>query len=237
QSNHRRRADRLVRPAAAHAASRTTATAAVAPAAGAEDQRQGGCRQQREDRTSRYKRGSASHVKTSRAPVLSVSVAGARGGFRGSTEMNRRERQPVCRPRYPSSFGCGGAVRLRGFFRLAAQLAGQGEEHVLLTAGDLARRLRTPAAELLEHLLHQQLGRRGSGGHADGALAREPFGAQVRRAVDQIAGYPGTVGELAQAVGVGAGARTHHQQHVALLEKLLDGVLAVLGRVADVLAA
>src|SRR5256885_8115586 len=32
------------------------------------------------------------------------------------------------------------------------------------------------------------------------SLAREPFGAQVRRSVDQIAGYPGTVGELAQAV-------------------------------------
>src|SRR5256885_2928863 len=47
--------------------------------------------QQREDRTSRYKRGSASHVKTSRAPVLSVSVAGARGGFRGSTEMRSEE--------------------------------------------------------------------------------------------------------------------------------------------------
>src|SRR5205823_3117432 len=120
-------------------------------------------------------------------------------GFPGERGNESGERQPACRPRYPSSFDRGGAVRLRRFFRLAAQLAGQGEEHVLLTAGDLPRRLRTPAAELLEHLLHQQLGRRGSGGHADGALAREPFGAQVRRSVDQIPGYPGTLGELARS--------------------------------------
>ena len=59
---------------------------------------------------------------------------------------------------------------------------------------------------------------------------------QVRRPVDQVAGHAGTVGQLAQAVGVGAGARAHHQQHVALLQQLLDRILAVLRGIADVLA-
>src|SRR5882762_7478296 len=153
--------------------------------------------------------------------------------------MERRERKPRWRAggRECTRAWAQRLVRLRVHVCRAAQLARQGEEHSLFTAADLARRLRAPAAELLEHLLHQQLRRRGSGGHADSALAGEPFGAQVRRPVDQIAGYAGTLGKLAQAVGVGTGARTHYQQHVAALEKLLDGILAVLGRVADVLAA
>src|SRR5207245_11391162 len=94
-----------------------------------------------------------------------------------------------------------------------------------------------PTRRSSDLLPHQNLGRRGPGGHADGALALEPLGAQVLRTVDQVAGDAGAIGELAQAVGVGAAARADDQQHVAVLEELLDRVLAVLGGVADVLVA
>ena len=49
-------------------------------------------------------------------------------------------------------------------------------------------------------------GRRGAGGHADGALALEPLALQVLRAIDEVARDPRRVGQLAQPVGVGAGA-------------------------------
>ena len=108
---------------------------------------------------------------------------------------------------------------------------------MLLASEDLARHLRTPARELLEHLLHQDLRSRGARGHTDDALAVEPLAVQVRGSVDEVAGDAGTLGELAQTVGIGAAAGTHHEQHIALLEELLHRVLAVLSRIADVLAA
>ena len=52
-----------------------------------------------------------------------------------------------------------------------------------------------------------------------------------------MAGHAGAIGELAQAVRVGAAPGADDQQQVALLEEFLDCVLPVLGGVADVFLA
>ncbi len=89
---------------------------------------------------------------------------------------------------------------------------------------------------MLNDLLHQQLRSRGARRYAHGQFAGEPLRAQVLGPVDQIARHPGTIGELAQPVGVGTAARAHDQEDIALPEELFHSVLAVLGGVADVLA-
>ena len=82
----------------------------------------------------------------------------------------------------------------------ASQLTRQREVHLLLASGDFPRGLRAPARELLDDLLHEQLGSGGTGRQADGALARKPFTLEVRRAIDEVAGDACAVGELPQAV-------------------------------------
>src|SRR4030081_1736174 len=55
--------------------------------------------------------------------------------------------------------------------------------------------------------------------------------------IDEITGNTRTVRKLPEPVRVGTGTRTYNYDDVALLEKLLNSVLAILGRVADVLLA
>src|SRR5205814_1667308 len=114
------------------------------------------------------------------------------------------------------------------------QLTRQREKHLLLTAHNFLGHFRPPGAKPLHHLLHQQLRRRRAGGYSDSTLAVEPLTVHIIRPVDQITGNTRTVGELTEAVRVGTGARPYNYDDIALLEKLLDRVLAILGRVADI---
>ena len=50
---------------------------------------------------------------------------------------------------------------------------------MLRAAFDLGGALPAPLAQSCDHALHQQLGRRGAGGHAHGALALEPLRPQA----------------------------------------------------------
>src|ERR1700746_3638421 len=88
----------------------------------------------------------------------------------------------VSRAPFPS------ALILRG----PAQLPRQCEDDLLLAAHDLPRGLGTPAGQLLDDLLHENLRSGGAGGHADDVLAVEPFAVQVRGSIDQVAGYSPT---------------------------------------------
>ena len=65
--------------------------------------------------------------------------------------------------------------------------------------------------------------------------ALQPLTTQVCSAIDQISRYPRTDAELDEAVRIGARDRAHHQQEIGLPQELLDGVLAVLRGIADVL--
>src|SRR6185437_7142234 len=109
---------------------------------------------------------------------------------RGFYRLRRREAQKKA---FPS------AAALRTLFQRAPQLPREREDHMLLAPAHLARALRTPVRELLDHLLNEQLGRGRAGCQADGALALEPFTAQVRRPVDEVAGDAGALGQLTQA--------------------------------------
>src|SRR3546814_5252913 len=75
---------------------------------------------------------------------------------------------------------------------------------------------------------------RGAGGDADVASAFEPLRIDLVGAVDQVGLHAFALGQLAQAVGVGAVGRADHQYQVALRGELAHRVLAVLGGVADV---
>src|SRR5207249_8928312 len=78
--------------------------------------------------------------------------------------------------------------------------ARQAEHHVL---GDALERPHALGAEFfqpLHELAHQDLGRRGAGGHADAALARDPLGTQVVGAVHHVGVGAHVLGDLAQAV-------------------------------------
>lgn len=63
------------------------------------------------------------------------------------------------------------------------------------------------------------------------------MGFNLGRFVDQISRGAHTLGQLPQAVGVGTVGGTDNQHQVAVTGQLLDGILAVLGGVADVVFA
>ena len=92
------------------------------------------------------------------------------------------------------------------------------------------------ARRRVDHLLHQHLGRRGAGGEADARACRRTI-RRCRSAggVDHVGRRAQALGQLAQAVAVGAGRAADHDHHVDLRRQQLDRVLPVLRGVADVL--
>src|SRR3954463_10188108 len=82
---------------------------------------------------------------------------------------------------------------------------------------------------------YELLGRGRSGRHADRLVAGQQLGVDPALTVDQQRGGAVTLGHLDQAARVVAGLGADHEdQRRALLGELLDRVLPVLGRVADV---
>ena len=67
-----------------------------------------------------------------------------------------------------------------------AQAQRQREVHVLLHAGQAAHAHRAQLAQPLDDLLHQDVGRRGTGGQADAAPAFEPLAAAGRSAASTM---------------------------------------------------
>ena len=81
---------------------------------------------------------------------------------------------------------------------------------------------------------HQFFRGAGAGGEADHLLALHPFGLQFAAVIDQIGRHAFLDADLAQAVGIGAVGRAHHQDHIGDLGQLAHRGLAVLGGIADV---
>ena len=91
-----------------------------------------------------------------------------------------------------------------------------------------------PVAQLFDHLLYQDIRRGCPGGEANGVGFAKPVVLQLAGVVDEVGRFAQSGGQFAYAVGVGAVGRADDQHDIAALGQLLDGVLAVLGGVADV---
>ena len=117
---------------------------------------------------------------------------------------------------------------------LIGQLGRQAEVHVLLDAGESLELYGEVLPELADQILDQQLGRRCARGDAERADALEPAEIESFGAFDQVARGPGGLADLAQAVGVRAVLRAHHQDQVDLASERAHRRLPVLRRVADV---
>ncbi len=72
---------------------------------------------------------------------------------------------------------------------------------------------------------------------ADPAHAIEPAALDILGAVDQIGTNTLLFGQLAQSIGMGAVDGTHHQHQIDRVGKPANGVLTMLGGVADVVLA
>ena len=65
----------------------------------------------------------------------------------------------------------------------------------------------------------------------------QPVGLDFFGPTDQAAGHASLRGDLDEAIAVGGGRGTHHEHQLGALRQLLDGILPILGRVADVIPA
>ena len=104
----------------------------------------------------------------------------------------------------------------RRAFRLIGELGRQTKVHVLLDAGEGLELYGEVLPELADQILNQQLGRRCAGGDAERSDALQPAEIQRLGAFDQVARGAGGLPDLAQAVGVRAVLRAHHQDQVDL---------------------
>ena len=93
---------------------------------------------------------------------------------------------------------------------------------------------RTEFAQAGHDGVDQHLGRRRAGRHSDPLPALHPRRVDVVRAVDQVRRHAEALRHFAQPVGVRAVHAAHHDHDIDLRRHELDGVLPVLGRVADV---
>src|SRR5690606_9871071 len=87
----------------------------------------------------------------------------------------------------------------------------------------------------VDALLHDLLGGTGAGGDQDGVHPVEPFRADLGGAVDEEGRATQRCGDLGQAAAVRAILAAHDQHQVGPRGQVPDGILAVLGGVADVI--
>ena len=103
------------------------------------------------------------------------------------------------------------------------------------TVRSLARDRPPSPVERADDVLDELLGRGGAGGQADPKRAGEQLGRGCpRRARSSAARTAGTLGDLDEAARVRRVLRADDENEVTLARQGPDGVLAVLGRVADV---
>ena len=155
--------------------------------------------------------------------MISVRIGspGALARGRGRRERGRR------------AGGSAGSARRDGF----ADLLGQHEAHVLAHDVELRDVLDAARAEELDELGDEVLRRARARGDADHAPALEPLLVHFAGVVDQVRVGAAVARDLDQAHRVGRVARADHEHQVAARGHLLDGRLAVGGRVADVVGA
>src|SRR6266516_724580 len=117
----------------------------------------------------------------------------------------------------------------------AGDLPGQTEVDILAGDGDLFKRVVATLGEARGDELDELLGSRGARGQADRRVAREELVLERALAVDERSLGPGRPGDLDEALRVRARLGADHEdQRRAAAVQLLDRVLTVLRRVADV---
>ena len=83
--------------------------------------------------------------------------------------------------------------------------------------------------------MNQNLGGRCASGQTDPLHTIKPLVLKLRGIIDHVARHAALAGQLGEAVAVGAGGAANHDDEINLSGQDLDGILAVLGRVANVL--
>src|SRR3989475_5388167 len=161
--------------------------------------------------------------RSATAPPGRLRARGAWGARRGPPSSNSLAHRRPGRQGHPALLG-----HPRDLLR-------QREPHVLLDHVDFPHRDALPAQGLYR-LRHENLGGRGAGGDADPAGPLEPFRTDVAHVVDQVGARAGRLRDFHEPDRVGAVGRPDHQQKVDVVRESLDGGLAVLGRIADVVA-
>src|SRR6185312_6263262 len=104
-------------------------------------------------------------------------------------------------------------------------------------AVELADVARAERSQALDDLADEDLRRRGAGGDADTRRARQPLATELVGAVDHVRTRAAQRRDLAQAVGVRARRAADDDDDVDRRGDRLDRVLAILRRVADIVAA
>src|SRR5207253_3390909 len=118
----------------------------------------------------------------------------------------------------------------------ARQLRRRDKSYLLLDGLDFFDLGNSHRFEVVQQLLHQVFGSGGAGGEGHALDALEPRWVDFGSVINQVGSGSGTLRHFLKAFRVRAVVRTHHQDQVRPLGKDLDGGLAVLGGVADVIA-
>src|SRR5579863_1033868 len=111
----------------------------------------------------------------------------------------------------------------------------QAKTHVLRHNFNFFDAREAVLAQIIHHVLDQDLGGGRAGRHRDRIDALEPGRIDRLRVVDQVAHGPKIAGNLDQPVGVGTVGGTDHQDQSRIVRHVAHRNLAVLGGVADVL--
>ena len=137
-------------------------------------------------------------------------------------------RGPRLRPRPAPARSC--APQIAG-----GSVENVGEPQMLLPEAELLDLGRALSRQPGEQPIHQAFGCRGTAREPDHVGAFEPRRIDLGLVVDEV-GRVEIARDLGQAVGVRRVVRTDDEHDVGAARHLLDRILAVLGRVADVLA-
>src|SRR5437588_2956761 len=133
-----------------------------------------------------------------------------------------------CSPTWPCRCSSSSACVRR------ADLGGELEPPRLLRGPALDDVRRAQRGQRRQHAADDRFGRRGAGGQTDPGRPGQPVQLDGRLVLDQASGGAVALGDLDQAPRVGRVGGADDQHEVALTGQELDGVLAILGRVADV---
>src|SRR5439155_14070847 len=93
----------------------------------------------------------------------------------------------------------------------------------------------TERSELLDRRVDERVRRGGTGRQANHLMARDHVFGERALSVDQLRLRPGVTGNLYEALRIRARLRADHEDECRSLGEPLDGVLAVLGGVTDVI--
>src|SRR5262245_53913915 len=116
----------------------------------------------------------------------------------------------------------------------SAKLGREPEVHVLARQLDLFPVLIAERRKAIRDARDETVRRRGPGGETDDVVPLEPGGFEVALVVDEVGVGTALPGDLHEAIRVRACLRADDEDDRRLRADLLDGVLPVLRRVADV---